>query len=143
MRLNISKFCVIQSPSFRLPFFTIDISRFPTGSSRNSRVKKLTAFLVLFPVSLFLLADRGEATGTGGTSFPTISANSTSAQTLSSGTGTVNSGITLNVGSGGNSPSGNGTPAITVTGNSSIVNNGTIEEWIPPPLPCKTVAPST
>jgi hypothetical protein len=52
--------------------------------------------------------------------------NSTTAQTLSSGTLTETG--TLNVGSGGNSPSGNGTPAVTVTGSSSIINNGTIEE---------------
>jgi hypothetical protein len=55
----------------------------------------------------------------------TIRSDSTAAQTLSSGTGTVNSGVTLSV---------TGDPdAILVTGTSTLVNNGTILQTQTPP----------
>ena len=50
----------------------------------------------------------------------TISANSSSAQSLSSGTGTVNSGAALSV--------GGSSVAVTVTGNATITNNGSIAQ---------------
>ncbi len=76
----------------------------------SSRISPLQRAVVLV-----LLASAGS-----GAFAQTISGTSTSAQTLSSGTLTISPGATLNV--------GNDKVAITVTGSSTIINNGTVEE---------------
>lgn len=67
-------------------------------------------------VSLAILA----SVGSGAFAQTTISGTSSTAQTVSSGSLTINPGVTLNVGS--------DKVAITLTGSSTINNNGTVEE---------------
>lgn len=80
-----------------------------------------TPKILFSAVGTFVLTALGPlSVGSAYASAFTISANSSSPQTLSSGTGTVEAGKTLSV-------SGD-SDAVLVTGDSSIVNNGTIEQ---------------